>query len=351
MNSFNSKHLKNKGASAPPTIASVISQGALVVVSFVWILAVIKVFLLEGNRSITRKTFDLQRSDSAKPVLFARSQLETNPAIFTYSDSGVRTFISLYDEKKRKLTDKAAKIVVPTASEWAFIRASPDYRIAGDRENVVVDAENVAEAKAKKPPSHKMMDVISEDLDPVAAKMEKAFHARVAADLLEAKHNAANGVSSKFTKQSDLMWPPVQQDGTILASDGVDIMPVIGLKVPRFYMPATEAELNKVGSKVNGQETIFLMIASYRDFQCRETISSAYMRSDHPERLFVGAVDQTVAGDIGCLDIDIPCTVDNTQPICKYRDQISVFHMDAMYATGPVTGEYISDCEKRMFSI
>jgi Glycosyltransferase (GlcNAc) len=341
MSSFNSKHLKNKGASAPPTIVSVISQGALVVVSFIWILAVIKVFLLEGNRSITRKTFDLQRSDSAKPVLFARSQLETNPAIFTYSDSGVRTFISLYDEKKRKLTDKAAKIVVPTASEWAFIRASPDYRIAGDREPIVVDAENVAEAKAKISLAHKVggdKDAISEDLDPVAATMKKTFEARVAADLLEAKRNAANGVSSKLTKQSDLMWPPVQQDGTILASDGVDIMPVIGLKVPRFYMPATEAELNKVGSKVNGQETIFLMIASYRDFQCRETITSAYMRSDHPERLFVGAVDQTVAGDIGCLDIEIPCTVDNTQPICKYRDQISVFNMDAMYATGPVTG-------------
>lgn len=55
----------------------------------------------------------------------------------------------------------------------------------------------------------------------------------------------------------------------------------------------------KIGTKVNGQETIFLMIASYRDFQCRETIESAYRMADHPERLFVGAVDQVVPGDIG----------------------------------------------------
>jgi hypothetical protein len=54
----------------------------------------------------------------------------------------------------------------------------------------------------------------------------------------------------------------------------------------------------------------------------------------------LGAVDQTVAGDTGCLDLAIPCTQDNTQPICVYRDQISVFHMDAMYATGPVTGDF-----------
>ena len=92
--------------------------------------------------------------------------------------------------------------------------------------------------------------------------------------------------------------------------------------------------MNKIGTKVNGEETIFLMIASYRDFQCRETITSAYNRSDHPERLYVGAVDQVVPGDIGCLDVDPPCSVNPDQPVCKYRDQISVFKMDAKYATG-----------------
>ena len=143
-------------------------------------------------------------------------------------------------------------------------------------------------------------------------------------------------------KASDLAWPPVQQDGTISVSDGVEIMPVIGLKVPRFFMPPPEVDINKVGSKVNGQETIFLMIASYRDPQCRETITTAYNRADYPERLFIGAVDQLVDGDIGCVDLDISCIDDPTQMICKYRDQISVYKMDATYSTGPVTGESAS---------
>ena len=120
-------------------------------------------------------------------------------------------------------------------------------------------------------------------------------------------------------------------------------MPLIDIKVPKFWFPSEGVDYNAVGSKVNGQETIFLMIASYRDFQCRETITSAYLRSDHPERLFVGAVDQTVPGDIGCLDLEIPCSQDNTQMICKYRDQISVYNMDAKSATGPVTARHVGD--------
>ena len=141
----------------------------------------------------------------------------------------------------------------------------------------------------------------------------------------------------------ELKWPPVLPDGTIPAEDGEDVMPITDLKVPKFWTPPEGSDLNKVGSKVNGQETIFLMIASYRDFQCRETITSAFSRADHPERLFIGAVDQTVPGDIGCLDIEVPCSVDDSQPICKYRDQISIYHMDAHYATGPVTARHVGD--------
>lgn len=120
-------------------------------------------------------------------------------------------------------------------------------------------------------------------------------------------------------------------------------MPLSKLTVPRFWVPQAGTDLNTVGSKVNGRETIFLMIASYRDFQCRETITSAFERADYPERLFVGAVDQTIPGDIGCLDIEVPCSVNPDQPICKYRDQISIYHMDAQHATGPVTARHVGD--------
>lgn len=145
-------------------------------------------------------------------------------------------------------------------------------------------------------------------------------------------------------KPYELSWPPVLSDQTTMPDgDGYDIMPMIDLKVPRFFLPKEGEDYNKVGSKVNGEETIFLMIASYRDFQCRETITSAYSRADHPERLYIGAVDQVVPGDIGCLDLDVPCSEDSSQMICKYRDQISVYKMDAQYATGPVTARHVGD--------
>ncbi|CAM9100166.1 unnamed protein product, partial [Ectocarpus fasciculatus] len=85
------------------------------------------------------------------------------------------------------------------------------------------------------------------------------------------------------------------------------------------------------------------MIASYRDFQCRETITKAFLRADDPSRLFIGAVDQIVAGDIGCLTMEVPCSQDPSQVMCTYRDQISVYEMDATIATGPVTARHIGD--------
>lgn len=120
-------------------------------------------------------------------------------------------------------------------------------------------------------------------------------------------------------------------------------MTLTQLKVPKFWEPDNSIPLEQQGSKVNGVETIFLMIASYRDFQCRETITSAFSRADHPEALFIGAVDQVTEGDIGCTTLDIPCSENPDQVICKYWNQISIFKMDAEMATGPVTARHIGD--------
>lgn len=146
-----------------------------------------------------------------------------------------------------------------------------------------------------------------------------------------------------FTPQPVLQWPPVLPDGTIPIEDGYDIMTLTDLHVPKFWTPDEGVALEKQGRKVNGVETIFLMIASYRDFQCRETITSAFMRADHPEALFIGAVDQVSEGDTGCTTLDVSCQDDPNQMICKYWDQISIFKMEAELATGPVTARHIGD--------
>ena len=178
----------------------------------------------------------------------------------------------------------------------------------------------------------------------VAAKQDQLSVVSIADNTIKDKVIEESDVdSSGLKKPYKLTWPPVQTDGTIAATDGTDIMPLIDIKVPRFWLPKEGEDYNKVGSKVNGEDTIFLMIASYRDFQCRETITSAYARADHPERLFIGAVDQTVPGDVGCLDLEVPCEKDPTQALCVHRSQISVYHMDAQYATGPVTARHVGD--------
>ena len=140
-----------------------------------------------------------------------------------------------------------------------------------------------------------------------------------------------------------LSWPPVLKNGSIPLADGWEIMPVTDIKVPKFWTPPDGVPLESVGSKINGVETIFLMIASYRDFQCRETIESAFSMADHPEALFVGAADQVTEGDIGCGKLDVSCEQNPSQMQCKYSDQVSIYTMDAALATGPVTARHIGD--------
>ncbi len=156
-------------------------------------------------------------------------------------------------------------------------------------------------------------------------------------------HTDKDVIEKNWKKSSELQWPPLTEGGELPGEDGYEEMPLTKLKVPRFWYPPDGSDWNSVGSKVDGHETIFLMIASYRDFQCHETITSAFNKADHPERLFVAAVDQVVGGDTGCLDLEVPCSQNSDQMICKYRKQISVYKMDASKATGPVTARHIGD--------
>lgn len=203
-----------------------------------------------------------------------------------------------------------------------------------------ISANNDAQ-RLNVPKTHKSLPVVNAALPPLS--ISSSDHANGGAKaaalvVLQTNDNAGTG-----RPQHELQWPPMKTDGSLEPADGFDIMPLTGLKVPRFWSPAPGEDVTKIGSHVNGKETIFLMIASYRDFQCRETITKAFLRADDPSRLFIGAVDQIVAGDIGCLTMEVPCSQDPSQVMCTYRDQISVYEMDATIATGPVTARHIGD--------
>lgn len=289
-----------------------------IVLSLIWLLAVFKVFILEGRKESSLSLSSIENIGDIPRLAVvdgggSRGATKTKIHLKSHPSLPDQNHNALQSDQKHKL---------PSSGEWQFIRASPNYNSEHGKIKVSKGSSESADLSIKK------------DIVPIASS-----------DRIVVKSNrdVAPSNDGGLVSTSELKWPPVQLDGTIPANEGTDTMPLTNIKVPRFWSPPEGADITKVGSNVNGQETIFLMIASYRDFQCRETITSAFNRADHPERLFVGAVDQVVPGDIGCLDIDVPCEKNPDQPICKYRNQISVYKMDAQYATGPVTARHIGD--------
>eukprot|EP00565_Helicotheca_tamesis_P003537 CAMPEP_0185734394 /NCGR_PEP_ID=MMETSP1171-20130828/22360_1 /TAXON_ID=374046 /ORGANISM="Helicotheca tamensis, Strain CCMP826" /LENGTH=559 /DNA_ID=CAMNT_0028404381 /DNA_START=36 /DNA_END=1716 /DNA_ORIENTATION=+ len=84
------------------------------------------------------------------------------------------------------------------------------------------------------------------------------------------------------------------------------------------------------------ERTIFVSIASYRDWQCRYTVESIFTRAKNPKRVRVAVVDQIVDGDDHC-DVAIDsCEKHPYQALCMYKDQVDVYQMDAPLAVGPV---------------
>jgi [Skp1-protein]-hydroxyproline N-acetylglucosaminyltransferase len=90
------------------------------------------------------------------------------------------------------------------------------------------------------------------------------------------------------------------------------------------------------------QRTIFLAIASYRDFECRSTVESAFKWAKYPERVRVAVVDQVVDGeDVVCNEPIQPCKDDPEQALCKYKDRVDVYEMEAQLSIGPVFARHI----------
>ncbi len=89
-------------------------------------------------------------------------------------------------------------------------------------------------------------------------------------------------------------------------------------------------------------ETIFVAIASYRDFQCQQTIESILSRATYPQRVRIAVVDQLdYEHDAPCSQPEVPCSQNPNQILCKYDAQIDFFEMDASYAVGPVFARHL----------
>ena len=315
-----SRHYTHAQRSSPHLV---LIQSIVLVAACFWLLAVSKVFLLDSG-------IDL------RPRSITDMTLQGDGAVNSSSDGGALQLAVARRLYKRSISEHTASgsansgyAIVPRASEWLLIRSH--------------QGGNAYKLSATDTVSHSV-ESRSDRADVAVVGHSEHQHAQAGI------HAYANVDRKNWVPSTKLQWPPLQEDFSIKPGEGYEEMPMTKMKVPRFWYPPEGANWNTMGSKTDvgnkgdgEDETIFLMIASYRDFQCRETITSAFKRADHPERLYIGAVDQIVPGDIGCLDLAIPCETDPAQMICKYRSQISVYKMDASMATGPVTARHIGD--------
>jgi len=115
----------------------------------------------------------------------------------------------------------------------------------------------------------------------------------------------------------------------------------------------TPVEAKSIGSRIKVTnttegdevllETIFVAIASYRDYQCTQTIESVFNRATYPQRIRVGVIDQIH------FNKDIPCStpkngtcIENpNQAICKYSKQIDYLTINSELSVGPVFARHL----------
>mmetsp|Transcript_39854 Transcript_39854/g.58544 ORF Transcript_39854/g.58544 Transcript_39854/m.58544 type:complete len:539 (-) Transcript_39854:346-1962(-) len=89
-------------------------------------------------------------------------------------------------------------------------------------------------------------------------------------------------------------------------------------------------------------ETIYVAISSYRDWQCPHTVESIFKRARYPERVRVAVIDQIAeAEDTPCGVLIESCESNPEEGLCKFKNQVDVYQMDASLAMGPVFARHI----------
>lgn len=91
----------------------------------------------------------------------------------------------------------------------------------------------------------------------------------------------------------------------------------------------------------NGNSTLYLSIASFRDTLCPYTLFHAYSKAKYPQRLTVGVVQQNAQGDVDCLDRYCELMAETGKydgADCPFEDNIRMMRVDSSTAKGPTWG-------------
>jgi len=114
----------------------------------------------------------------------------------------------------------------------------------------------------------------------------------------------------------------------------------------QFWKPAPGVDPDALRSELEGQPTIFVSIASYRDSLCHNTLEEALKWADYPRRLVFGVVEQNAlheAPELRCDYTPKPCSEEPSQSLCRHRSQLRLLRVDAAKARGPCFGRHRSE--------
>ena len=141
-----------------------------------------------------------------------------------------------------------------------------------------------------------------------------------------------NGMEVPKALDVPKFWDPLEYGGVreFLGNAGANLI--------------SKEEASSIGSKLEGKETIFVAVASYRDPECRATVEDIYLRARYPERIRVAIVDQRTPGegDPVCWQPKESCGQDPDHSICKYAHLIDYLEFDAQLMVGPTFARHLS---------
>ncbi len=116
----------------------------------------------------------------------------------------------------------------------------------------------------------------------------------------------------------------------------------LAMKIGSCTVPDASGNFARGDNCPLNERTIYVAIASYRDYQCRDTVTSIFERASHPDRIRVGVIDQIDDGeDIHCDAPYEPCSENPEQMLCKYKNQLDILQVDPLLSVGPVFARHL----------
>ena len=150
------------------------------------------------------------------------------------------------------------------------------------------------------------------------------------------------GHKAKGHPDVQMMLPRFWIDDPVAVHQNTLMSRELAMKIGSCIHPDANGNYARGDKCPLNDRTIFVAIASYRDWQCRDTVSSIFSRAKYPQRVRVGVVDQIVEGEDGPCDAPYKsCKEDKSQDLCKYKSQLDVFQVEASLSIGPVFARHI----------